>query len=91
MKQETDSPAADPAQPDALRQKPTLAMAGFLVVTMIIGYEWFVSGLVKFVRGDFPSGLGIKNSDYGRELGDSGIQAFVNKKLVRIGAIAAPA
>ena len=32
-------------------------MVGFLVVTMIIGYEWFVSGLVKFVRGDFPSGL----------------------------------
>jgi hypothetical protein len=24
---------------------------------MVIGYEWFISGLVKFVRGDFPAGL----------------------------------
>jgi hypothetical protein len=24
---------------------------------MVIGYEWFVSGLVKFVRGGFPAGL----------------------------------
>ena len=42
----------------ALREKPTLAMKGFLAVTMVIGYEWFISGLVKFVRGNFPSGLG---------------------------------
>ena len=32
-------------------------MTGFLVVEMIVGYEWFVSGLVKFVRGGFPAGL----------------------------------
>jgi uncharacterized membrane protein YphA (DoxX/SURF4 family) len=32
-------------------------MIGFLIVTMVIGYEWFMSGLVKFVRGDFPAGL----------------------------------
>jgi hypothetical protein len=32
-------------------------MIGLLVVEMIIGYEWFISGLVKIVRGDFPSGL----------------------------------
>lgn len=32
-------------------------MIGLLVVEMIIGYEWFISGLVKFMRGDFPSGL----------------------------------
>ena len=41
----------------ALREKPTLAMKGFLAVAIVIGYEWFISGLVKFVRGDFPSGL----------------------------------
>ena len=37
--------------------KPGLALIGFLLVEMIIGYEWFISGLVKFVRGGFPSGL----------------------------------
>lgn len=42
----------------ALREKPALAMKGFLAVAIVIGYEWFISGLVKFVRGDFPSGLG---------------------------------
>lgn len=32
-------------------------MIGLLAVTMIVGYEWFVSGLAKFVRGGFPAGL----------------------------------
>ena len=45
------------ARPDELRGKPSLSMIGLLVVSLIVGYEWFMSGLVKFVRGDFPSGL----------------------------------
>ena len=32
-------------------------LIGLLIVTMVVGYEWFVSGLVKFTRGGFPSGL----------------------------------
>ena len=34
---------------------------------------------------------GVKNSGYGRELSGLGIQKIVNKKLVRVEAIAAPA
>ena len=37
--------------------RPVLSMIGLLIVEMIIGYEWLISGLVKVVRGDFPSGL----------------------------------
>jgi uncharacterized membrane protein YphA (DoxX/SURF4 family) len=43
--------------PSNLRGKPGLSMVGLLLVQMIVGYEWLVSGVAKFERGGFPAGL----------------------------------
>lgn len=37
-----------------------LPLVGLLPVQVLIGYEWFMSGLTKFYRGGFPSGLGAE-------------------------------
>ncbi len=37
--------------------KSRLPLIGLLIVQLLIGYEWFMSGLTKLVRGGFASGL----------------------------------
>jgi len=51
-----NTPPAKPNQstPGAVSRLP---LVGLLLVQLLVGYEWFLSGLTKIVRGGFPGGL----------------------------------
>ena len=55
--------SASPHHDDTADRAARLALTGFLVVGAFIGYEWFMSGLTKIVRGGFPSGLAAELRD----------------------------
>ena len=61
---------------------------GLRLASRIDAGTLFINNL-DWADAELPFG-GIKQSGYGRELGRMGIQEFVNKKLVRIGHMAAP-
>ncbi len=46
-----------------LHRRPSVALAGLLILEIVIGYEWLISGLTKIIRGDFPSGLADELAD----------------------------
>src|SRR6266496_4630538 len=42
---------------DARPRVSRLPLSGLLLVQLLVGYEWLMSGLTKIVRGGFPGGL----------------------------------
>jgi thiosulfate dehydrogenase [quinone] large subunit len=44
-------------------QTRNAATTTLLLIQIVIGYEWLVSGLTKLVRGDFPAGLAAQLGD----------------------------
>lgn len=53
----------DGAKLEAASGKPSVSMIGILVVQLIIGYQWLLSGIAKIAKGDFPSGLAAELAD----------------------------
>jgi succinate-semialdehyde dehydrogenase/glutarate-semialdehyde dehydrogenase len=62
---------------------------GKRVASRVVTGMMFINS-ISWSDAELPFG-GVKDSGYGRELGDMGIQEFVNKKLVRYIAAEAPA
>lgn len=48
---------AQPVEQPREKARMHLPLAGLLAIQLLIGYEWFISGITKIVRGGFPSGL----------------------------------
>jgi hypothetical protein len=50
-----------------VRSDVPAAAVGFLLVQIVVGYEWLSSGLTKLVRGDFQGGLANDLHDRAKE------------------------
>lgn len=53
----------DKAKSEAAGGKPGVEIIGILVLQLIIGYQWLLSGIAKITVGNFPSGLGDELSE----------------------------
>ncbi len=51
-----NAPLAEPNEATS-RAASRLPLVGLLLVQLLVGYEWLMSGLTKIVRGGFPGGL----------------------------------
>lgn len=56
MNQQTDREPEAQAD-EEVRRRYALVLGGLVVIQLVLGYEWFISGLSKLVRGGFTSGL----------------------------------
>ena len=73
----------------AVKRGAKLLMGGKRIVASQVDTGMMFVNNLDWADAELPFG-GIKHSGYGRELGNMGIQEFVNKKLVRTAHMAAP-
>ena len=79
-------PAADRNEkvdesPRSTRYEGFVAGVGLLTIQLVIGYEWFVSGLTKLWRGGFAAGLSNELRD--KSTGVSGVyRSFLDRVVI---------
>lgn len=56
-------------------------LIGLLAVQIIVGYVWLMSGLVKVLRGGFPSGLAAELEEKSEEL-DGWYKSFLDGTVI---------
>ena len=63
-----------------------LPLIGLLLIQLFIGYEWFMSGLTKIVRGDFPSGLADELTEKSDEVA-GWYRTFLDETVIPSGSV----
>ena len=88
-------PATEPIRTPAPIGRPSVIRAGLpatmkgrifpsvgaLIVQIIVGYEWLLSGLTKLFRGGFPSGLASNLRDSSADA-DAWYQSFLHSVII---------
>ena len=76
----TDTPPSPPENADRVRALET-AVVGLLTIQLVIGYEWFVSGVTKLWRGGFAAGLSNELRDKSRGV-SGGTRSFLDNVVI---------